>query len=144
VEGTSNGGRSVGYTASIWWKEPPMVEGALDMPPRFGERNLQWWRERWICRLDLVEGTSNAASIWWKKPQITTTSTSMGGSPKVVVEEVTIGCYQQPSEQSLYLNLNLTKTETLKKSEILNSNAPNRHGCLRFRLEENQKPNMDL
>ena len=38
-------------------------------------RNLQWWRERWICRLDLVEGTSNgggsvgyAASIWWKEP----------------------------------------------------------------------------
>ena len=22
-------------------------------------RNLQWWGERWICRLDLVEGTSN-------------------------------------------------------------------------------------
>ena len=29
-------------------------------------RNLQWWRERWICRLDLVEG----ASIWWKEPQL--------------------------------------------------------------------------
>ena len=29
-------------------KEPPMVEGALnlcDMPPRFGGRNLQWWKE---------------------------------------------------------------------------------------------------
>ena len=68
-------GGGVGYAASIWWKEPPMVEGALDIPPRFGGRNLQWWRERWICRLDLVKGTSNgggsvgyAASIWWKEP----------------------------------------------------------------------------
>jgi hypothetical protein len=78
VEGTSNGG------------------GSVDMQPRFGGRNLQWWRERWICRLDLVEGTSNAASIWWKKPQITTTSTAIGGSKKVVVEEVTIGCYLNP------------------------------------------------
>jgi hypothetical protein len=85
VEGTSNGGGSVGYAASIWWKEPPMVEGALDMPPRFGGRSL-----------DLVEGTSNAASIWWKKPQITTPSTAIGGSKKVVVEEVTIGCYLNP------------------------------------------------
>ena len=67
-------------------KEPPMVEGALnlcDMPPRFGGRNLQWWRERWICvicHLDLVEGTSNgggsleslwyAASIRWKDPRL--------------------------------------------------------------------------
>ena len=78
VEGTSNGG------------------GSVDMQPRFGGRNLQWWRERWICRLDLVEGTSNAASIWWKKPQITTTSTASMGSKKVVVEEVTIGCYLNP------------------------------------------------
>ena len=146
MEGTSNGGVSVGYAASICWKEPPMVEGALnlcDMPPRFGGRNLQWWRERRIyeiCRLDLVEGSSNGGgsveSMWyaawwrerkfkyfwyhlqwwrapwifvicrldlvegssprWKKPQITTTSTAIGGSKKVVVEEVTIGCYLNP------------------------------------------------
>jgi hypothetical protein len=87
------------------------MEGALDMPPRFGGRNLQWWTERWICRLDLVEGTSNAASIWWKKPQITTTPTSMDGCKKVVVEEVTIGCYQQ----SLYLDLNPNKNRNPKK-----------------------------
>ena len=22
-------------------------------------RNLQWWSERWICRLNLLEGTAN-------------------------------------------------------------------------------------
>ena len=109
MEGTSNGGGSVGYAASIWWKEPPMVEGAwicnLDLVEgtsngggSIGYAASIWWKEpRFGGRsLDLVKGTSNAASIWWKKPQITTTSTAIGGSKKVVVEEVTIACYLNP------------------------------------------------